>query len=150
MPGENLTISEIIKLMPYKFQLRFNSLSQNVNGLIQEEMDGLDSAITLTQDDVQFIQLASFVYVVNKFLRAGTRTAREASRTFSIFGFSGFQVGSTYFSEHNENTQRGEVLANALWSSLADTSLPRYLSSSSNLKSLISIIIQEMSNDNMG
>jgi hypothetical protein len=144
MVSEDLTVSEIIRLLPQKLQQRFNSLGRYVQGIIEEEEDKLGRDIEISHEDVQLIQMAAFIYSLDNFLRVGTSAARIASITFEQFGFGGFQVGSTTFTRNNHATRRGELLAQALRGTVADTPLYGHIISASTMQVLISTLVREM------
>jgi hypothetical protein len=138
--------SEIVRMLPYRLQLRFNSLAGYVSGIIDDLTFRKEIRIRLGTEDVQLIQLAALVYTLDSFFRAGTRAAREASATFERFESSGFQVGRTHFTRDNENTKRGEQLANTLRNTLAGTELERIIRTSRTLESLVEDLIKGLNN----
>ena len=139
-------ISEIIQRLPQKLQVRFNSLGNYVQGIIDEESARNRKEIKLSSEDTQLIQLAALLYSLDSFLRAGTYAARVASTTFEEFELEGFQVGSTLFTRNNENTLRGEELAEKLRKTVERTRLGRIIRNSPTMKELISTLIREMNN----
>lgn len=141
------SIAEIVDLLPLKLQRRFDSLGGYVQGIIEEERDKGDSPFRLSAEDKQVVQLAAFIYMLDGFLRAGSRAAREASTTFESFGLSGFQVGSTHFTSDNLSTRRGELLAEELRSVVLQTSLGPYIRRARSMKDLVSWLIRDMTNE---
>jgi hypothetical protein len=140
-------ITEIIQRLPQKLQVRFNSLGNYVQGIIDEESFKSQKEIKLSRDDIELIQLAAFIYSLDSFLRAGTYSAKAASTIFEDFESEGFQIGSTVFTRNNANTMRGEVLADELRSIVERTRLGRIIRNSPTMKHLIATLIQEMNND---
>jgi hypothetical protein len=137
-------IAEIIQRLPQKLQVRFNSLGNYVQGMIDEESAKYGKEVRLRTEDIQLIQLAALVYSLDSFLRAGTHSARSASVAFEEFGLEGFQVGSSLFTRSNENTLRGEVLAERLEATITRTRLGRTIKNSPTMRELISTLIREM------
>lgn len=147
MPERLSNISEIIQQLPQKLQLRFNSLGNYVQGIVDEESAKNGKQVKLSGESTQLIQLAALIYSLDSFLRAGSYAARTASTTFEKFELGGFQVGSTLFTKNNENTRRGEILADKLRMTVAKTRLGALIKNSSSMKELISTLVREMNND---
>jgi hypothetical protein len=147
MARSELTTSAIINMLPQSLKPRFYSLGKYVRGVIEEEADELGRAIELTDEDVRSIQLAAFVYMLDDFLRTGSRVAREASVTFEEIGLNGFQIGSTVFTKDNYNTRRGEELADRLRAALVGTPLANRIDSATTMRGLISALIRETTDD---
>jgi hypothetical protein len=146
MESEAPRISEIVQQLPQKLQLRFTSLGNFVQGMIDEASATSGKTIKLGSDEVQLIQLAALVYSLDSFLRAGTNAARSASKVYEKFDMPGFQVGTTVFTRDNENTRRGELLAEELKKTILRTKLGSIIRNSSTMKELISTLIDEISN----
>jgi hypothetical protein len=146
MESEAPRISEIVQQLPQKLQLRFTSLGNFVQGMIDEASATSGKTIKLGSDEVQLIQLAALVYSLDSFLRAGTNAARSASTVYEKFDIPGFQVGTTVFTRDNENTRRGELLAEELKKNILRTKLGSIIRNSSTMKELISTLIDEISN----
>jgi hypothetical protein len=111
--NKEIDVTKIIERLPVKLKNRFQSLGSYVRNII-EEMTGNKRQIHLSTEDIQLIQLAALIYSLDSFFRKGTKSAREASTIFEELGGEGFQVGSSIFTKNNENTQRGEILADDL------------------------------------
>lgn len=141
------SIAEIVDLLPLKLQRRFDSLGGYVQGIIEEERDKREIPVRLSAEDRQVVQLGAFIYMLDGFLRAGSRAAREASSTFESFGLSGFQVGSTHFTSDNMNTRRGEILAQELRAVVLQTSLGPYIRTARSMRDLVSRLIRDMTNE---
>ena len=67
--------------------------------------------------------IAVLIFSLKKFFIDGTEAAIKAVDTFSEFGIEGFQIGSKYFSERNENVLAGQKLADALIDTIDDPEL---------------------------
>lgn len=144
MAEGRLTIAEIVNQLPQKLQSRFESLGSYVRGVIQEERERLERDITVDTEDIQFIQLAALIYLLDSFMRTGTVAARNASSIFEQFGLAGFEIGSSRFTQSNENTLRGERLAQNLRSVIAATSLNRFITNSSSMRDLVIRLLNEI------
>lgn len=147
MPERVSNISEIIQQLPQKLQLRFSSLGNYVQGIVDDESAKNRKQVKLSSENIQLVQLAAFLYSLDSFLRAGSYAARAAATTFEEFELEGFQVGSTLFTKSNENTLRGEILADKLRMTVAETRLGLLIKNSSTMRELISTLIREMNND---
>jgi len=140
-------VAEIIRYLPRKIQVRFDSLGNYVKGLIDEESARRDKEIKLSSEHIQLIQLAALIYSLDSFMRAGSYAAQIAASTFEEYKLRGFQVGSSVFTENNENTLRGRVLADKLRATVARTRLGVLIRNSSTMRDLISTLIREMNNE---
>lgn len=140
-------VAEIIRYLPRKIQVRFDSLGNYVKGLIDEESARRDKEIKLSSEHIQLIQLAALIYSLDSFMRAGSYAAQIAASTFEEYELRGFQVGSSVFTENNENTLRGRVLADKLRATVARTRLGVLIRNSSTMRDLISTLIREMNNE---
>ncbi len=138
------TIADIIAQLPQTLQLRFNALGGYIQGIIIEEEAGRGARLDLRTDELQLIQLAAFIYAIDGFFRTGSRSARLAATTFRRFGAPGFQVGSTVFTASNDNTWRGERLADGLRTIVASSRLGPFLAESSSMRELVLTIVREM------
>ena len=67
--------------------------------------------------------IAVLIFSLKKFFIEGTEAAIKAVDTFSDFGIEGFQIGSKYFSERNDNVLAGQKLADALIATIDDKEL---------------------------
>jgi hypothetical protein len=147
MANENSTVNQIVSLLPSRLQLRFESLGTYVRSVIEEERQILGMRERISQEDIQRIQLAVFIYSLNSFFRIGTSAAKSASSTFEELGFTSFKIGSSYFSQNNETTMRGETLALKLEKMLAKSTLGKHIRSSYSMRDLISRLLQELKNE---
>lgn len=146
MSAEIPSISFIVSQLPQNLQKRFESLGSYIRGVIDEERSSVDKNINLSIEDIQLIQLAALIYLLNSFFRAGSSSARNAATTFEQFGLSGFQVGSTTFTRNNYNTRRGDFLADRLQEAIMDSHLGITIRNSTSMRDLISTMIREINN----
>lgn len=146
MPDYDQTIARMIQRLPMPLQNRFTSLGGYVRGLVEEEEQRLKRKLAFGNNDIQLIQLAAFVYLLDYYFREGTRAAASAALMFEEYHLSGFSVGSTVFTRNNENTRRGALLAYELRQVLADTPIAVVIEQSTSVRALVSRMIREMSN----
>jgi len=146
MPGQNPSVAEIVRLLPYRLQIRFGNLSGFVMGIIDETRSRLNEEAVIDRPSMELIQLAALIYSLDHFFRAGTRAATDSARTFERFGLSGFQVGSTAFTSNSPATMRGEELANALRATIAGTSLGPRIRVARSMSHLIESLVKDVIN----
>lgn len=145
MPGESFSISDIVQQLPRRLQVRFESLRGYVQGILDEENAKLNQQIKLTAEDIQFVQLAVFIYGLDGFFRAGSSAARGAASTFTSFGAKGgFQVGQSVFTEDNENTRRGDELASELQLAISNSPVSRLIKNASSMNALVRSLLSEL------
>lgn len=112
------TYSELIKLLPYRLRIRFDSLSAYVKGIIDDEEMSMEKSSRLKQKEVKQIQLLVFVSVLDAFFRDGSNAARSAVSNFEALGVEGFSVGNSIFERENSNVQMGDTLSEQLRSAI--------------------------------
>jgi hypothetical protein len=147
MPTDGFSVFDIIARLPYKLRPRFDSLSGYVRTLIDDELREIGSG-SIPNESIQYIQMAAFLFSLNRFFRDGTRAAYGASITFQSLGMEGFLVGSTHFTPSNENTLRGQELAIALMHALNDTELGRRVKTAYSLTDLVTSMTREAAHGN--
>ncbi len=144
MARQYFSVADIIRELPYKLQIRFNSFEGFVSGIVAEEEHRQRQRLRFSRQNFQVIQLCAFIYTIDEFFRAGTRAARDASTLFEEFGYGGFQVGSTYFDKDNENTRRGENLANQLRADLQGTEIGQRIGAARSLNDLVATLARDL------
>lgn len=131
-------------------QVRFDSLGGFVKGIAaeQEDPDAGDQRTRrkLTPEELGFVQLLAFVYALESFLRNGTRAARSAALEFESLGLEGFTVGTTTFTPDNENTRRGEILAEQLKEIVRGTKYGTALEEARSLTTLVRRLLRDVRN----
>jgi len=140
------SISSIVSRLPQKIQNRFESLGGYIRGIIDEESNKSGVNIALSSNDVQSIQFAALIYSLDHFFRAGSSSARTAAMTFEQLGLQGFQVGSSHFTKDNDNTRRGDMLADKLRDSIGNSHMGIVIRNSISMRDLISTMIREVNN----
>ena len=144
MPDEEQRVSDIVKLLPYALQRRFNSLGAYVRAIVEEMEENRRRKAKLSNEDISFIQLAVFIHSIDWFLREGTRAARASIDTLQHLGLTGFSVGSTVFERDNENTLLGRNLAEGLLRALQNPEIVTLIKSAPNMRSLIRRLRDEL------
>jgi hypothetical protein len=146
MAGENPSVTEIVRLLPYRLQLRFGNLSRLVAAIIDETHARLNSHARVDRESVEMIQLAALIFSLDHFFRAGTRAARESAETFERFKLTGFRVGTTEFTKNNAATRRGERIANDLRAVVRRTRLRRRIQAAHSMQELIESLVRDVLN----
>jgi len=134
--------AELRRELPPALKARFDSLGSFVTSVIQEiEKRGRVPEKRRTSADVkQDIALLVFIASLREFLREGSRAAAAAAEKAVSLGLSGFTVGRQTFTPDNENTRRGNMLADALWEQIEDNRLRNLLDSDRSLSRLIEVL----------
>lgn len=144
MANQEQRVSEIIKVLPRPIQNRFNSLGEYVREVVAE-LDENEKR-RLTDDDLNVLQLAVFIYRLERFLREGTRAALSTIESLEALGLDNFTVGSITFTKDNENTLLGKDLADKLMDSIADSRLLRFIKRARSERALIQALRDEITN----
>ena len=144
MASEIPSVAQIIRLLPAVLQRRFESLNGYVRGVIEEvaRRQNLNPS-SLSREENDEIQLAAFVFLLDRFFRTSSRAADSAAREFAEFGLAGFRVGSQLFAPGNENSLRGERLANQLAEILSHTRLGNSIRNASTVADLVERYLRE-------
>src|SRR5437899_1027587 len=142
-------LSEIVSQLPQKLQIRFNSLSSYVLVLVSElensrSVSNEDPRRKLNSDERQTIQLIAFIYTLERFMRDGSRAARNASIQFEDLGTSGFVIGEMAFTRNNSNTRRGENLADSLRLAVTDQRLQEIMTVAISVRNLVDLLAEEL------
>lgn len=125
--------AHLIDLLPRRLRTRFEGLTGYVSSVLQEDR----LADRLSRNQVQVIQLVTFVAALDTFLRQGTRVAAEAVDTFEELGVGGFRVGSQRFIGRNNEVMRGQMLSRRLRDAIEDDQLLALIGRQLSLRRLI-------------
>src|SRR6266478_5550803 len=117
MPATNIPAGA-----PLFLQRRYGAMRQYVRAIIEEQFPRLDVR-RMESDDLEFIQLIAFVYILRGFFEDGHRAAKEAVRVFSDLDVHEFSIGSTKFSEDSEAVNLGRILSDQLLATIHDREL---------------------------
>lgn len=83
------------------------------------------------------VSTVALIFLLKKFFEDGSKAAIKAVDTFGELGIEGFQIGSKYFSERNENVMEGQNLAEHLMASINDKELIDLINNSNTLLQII-------------
>lgn len=130
---------ELRRELPPTLRARFDSLGSFVTGVIREIEDRrqLANEQRVPAEVRRDIALLVFIASLRDFLNEGSRAAAEAAEKAVSLGLAGFRVGRQTFTPDNENTNRGRMLANALWEQIDDPRLRHLLESETSLSGRI-------------
>jgi len=98
-----------------------SSLNKSLRKLETQKLR--DNELRRVKQIVNEASIAVLIFYLKKFFNDGTEAAEKAVDTFSELGVEGFQIGSKYFSERNENVLAGQKLAEALMNNIEDKEL---------------------------
>jgi hypothetical protein len=136
MPATN-----ILAGAPLFLQRRYGAIRQYVRAIIEEQFPRLDVR-RMESDDLEFIQLIAFVYILRGFFEDGHRAAKEAVRVFSDLDVHEFSIGSTKFSEDSEAVNLGRRLSNQLLATIHDRELHSLIAHSDSVGELVHALVE--------
>lgn len=112
-----------------------NTLNKRLQKLENKELSRKE--LIRIKDIVSEASVVVFIFFIKKFLVEGTTAAKQAVDTFQDLGIQGFQIGSKYFSERNENVMLGENLSIALMESISDKDLTNLINESKSVNEIM-------------
>ena len=112
-----------------------NTLNERLQKLENKELSRKE--LIRIKDIVSEASVVVFIFFIKKFLVEGTTAAKQAVDTFQDLGIQGFQIGSKYFSERNENVMLGENLSIALMESISDKDLTNLINESKSVNEIM-------------
>lgn len=136
MPATN-----ILAGAPLFLQRRYGAMRQYVRAIIEEQFPRLDVR-RMESDDLEFIQLIAFVYILRGFFEDGHRAAKEAVRVFSDLDVHEFSIGSTKFSEDSEAVNLGRILSDQLLATIHDRELQSLIANSDSVGELVHALVE--------
>jgi hypothetical protein len=145
--SDALSLNDIVRLLPQSLRPRFQSVGSYTHDVINEVLDEQRGKIRLSNSQIDFISCCVFIFLLDRFLNEGTAAARGAAKNFSDFGIKGFKIGQTTFTEDNENTRRGEMLAGSLKSVIGDPMVIKTIETSDTVRNLVERLISQMRHD---
>ena len=98
-----------------------NSLNERLKQIKSEKERAAELA--RLKDVAGEASLVILILLLRKFLSEGSNAAIQAVDTFRELGVEGFQIGSKYFADRNENVMEGEVLAEQLMQTITSPEL---------------------------
>ena len=105
------TLNEVVSELPYRVRIRFTSLAAFVRTVVRESEKQTPKAERISREQLEEIQLIVFTRSLEFLLREGSAAAEGATAAFDEIGAGPFSVGTTVFATGNENTTRGDDLA---------------------------------------
>jgi hypothetical protein len=96
----------------------------------------------MESDDLEFIQLIAFVYILRGFFEDGHRAAKEAVRVFSDLDVHEFSIGSTKFSEDSRAVNLGRTLSTRLMATVHDRELRSLIAESDSVGELVHALVE--------
>ena len=138
MPDTN-----ILAGAPLFLQRRYGAVRQYVRAIIEEQFPRLDLR-RMESDDLEFIQLIAFVYILRGFFEDGHRAAKEAVRVFRDLDVHEFSIGSTKFSEDSEAVNLGRKLSDQLLKTIHVRELQSLVRRSDSVGQLVHAIVEEL------
>jgi hypothetical protein len=136
MPG-----ADILSGAPLFLQRRYGAIRQYVRAIIEEQFPRLDIR-RMESDDLEFIQLIAFVYILRGFFEDGHRAAKEAVRVFSDLNVHEFSIGSTKFSEDSKAVNLGRTLSTRLMATVHDRELRSLIAESDSVGELVHALVE--------
>ena len=136
MPAGN-----ILAGAPLFLQRRYGAIRQYVRAIIEEQFPRLDLR-RIEGDDLEFIQLIAFVYILRGFFEDGHRAAKEAVRVFSDLDVHEFSIGSTKFSEDSEAVNLGRVTFRSATQTIHDRELRSLITDSDSVGELVHALVE--------
>lgn len=133
--------AEILAGAPLFLQRRYGAIRQYVRALIEEQFPRLDLR-KMESDDLEFIQLIAFVYILRGFFEDGHRAAKEAVRVFSGLDVHEFSIGSTRFSENSEAVNLGRKLSDRLLATVHNRELRTLIVESDSVGQLVHALVR--------
>ena len=136
MPATN-----VLDGAPLFLQRRYGAMRQYVRAIIEEQFSRLDVR-RMERDDLEFIQLIAFVYILRAFFEDGHRAAKEAVRVFGDLDVPEFSIGSTKFSEDSEAVNLGRILSDQLLDTVHDRELQSLIADSDSVGELVHALVE--------
>jgi hypothetical protein len=112
-----------------------NELNDRLRKIDNKELSKKE--LSRLKDIVSEASLAVFIFLLKRFFSEGSNAAKQAVDIFNEIGIEGFQIGSKYFSERNENVIEGDKLAEALLSTIEDEELLGLINNSNQVFQII-------------
>lgn len=140
-----MTASDLLKGCPLFLQKRYSSLGQHVRSVIETEFPDLDLR-KVPREDIETLQLISFVFVLTSFFKDSHLAAKKSVDTFADLGVNEFRIGSASFHEGSESVEAGRILGEQMLESISDDGLRTHIRSSENLGELLAPMIQGIQN----
>lgn len=124
-----ISVKDLTKAIPVTLRMRVVWGSRFVTEFVREREEGLPKSRRLSKEKMNALQVIFTIWLLDRFLRDGTRAAEKAVSEFAELDVPGFQVGGVTFMKGNDEVENGKRLADDLralirspeWFSLLDT-----------------------------
>jgi hypothetical protein len=128
--------TDLLKGAPLFLQKRYGSIRAHVKSVIENEYPDLDQR-SIPPEDIEFIQIIAFVYVLQGFFVDGHKAANSAVTILHDLGVQSFKIGSARFAPGSEAVMLGKRLAEQLLDQIKDQSLRLLISRATSLGELV-------------
>lgn len=98
-----------------------NTLNERLRVILAEKDKSKE--LKRLKDIADEASLVVLILLLRKFFNEGSNSAIKAVDLFKELGVDGFQIGSKYFTERNENVMEGELLAESLMETIKSNDL---------------------------
>lgn len=112
-----------------------NELNKRLRKLDNKDLSRKE--LSRLKDIVSEASLVIFIFLLKRFFTEGSNAAKKAVDIFGELGIDGFQIGSKYFRERNENVIEGDKLADALLATIDDKDLLVLINNSNHVYQIV-------------
>lgn len=112
-----------------------NELNKRLRKLDNKDLSRKE--LSRLKDIVSEASLVIFIFLLKRFFTEGSNAAKKAVDIFGELGIDGFQIGSKYFRERNENVIEGDKLADALLATIDDKDLLGLINNSNHVYQIV-------------
>lgn len=109
-----ILLNDLVKGLPPTLRTRVAWGSHYVAEYVKEREKDLPVRRRMERDKLNALQVIFTVWLLERFLRDGTRAAEQAVSAFAELRTPGFQIGKAAFTEGSEEVKNGERLADGL------------------------------------
>lgn len=109
-----ILLNDLLKGLPLTLRTRVAWGSHYVAEFVKEREKELPPRRRMRRDELNAFQVIFTVWLLERFLRDGTRAAEQAVSAFAELKTPGFQIGTAAFTEGSDEVKNGEKLADGL------------------------------------
>jgi hypothetical protein len=131
-----MAFTDLLNGAPLFLQRRYGSIRAHVKSVIESEYPDIDQR-SIPREDIEFIQVIAFVYVLQGFFVDGHKAAEGAVTILQDLGVHSFKIGSAQFAPRSEAVMLGKKLADQLLDQIKDESLRNLISTTTSLGELV-------------
>lgn len=128
--------TDLLKGAPLFLQKRYGSIRGHVKSVIETDYPKLDIR-TVRSEDLEFIQMVAFIYVLQGFFFDGYRAANRTVEILNDLGVKDFSIGSSRFAPGSDAVLMGKKLAEQLLQQITDDSLRELITKATSIGQLI-------------